>query len=62
VGHDGAADSDQGKLLYAFDLDAAVPADHLVREIDRVLDPSWGGASWRPVIAPSVARRSIRSS
>jgi transposase len=37
----GRLDSDQGKLFYAFDLDAAVPADHLVREIDRVLDLSW---------------------
>lgn len=30
----GRLSSDQGKLFYAFDLDAAVPADHLVREID----------------------------
>lgn len=37
----GRLDGDQGKLFYAFDLDAAVPADHLVREIDRVLDLSW---------------------
>ena len=37
----GRLESDQGKLFYAFDLDAAVPADHLVREIDRVLDLSW---------------------
>lgn len=37
----GRLDRDQGQLFYAFDLDAAVPADHQVRAIDRVLDLSW---------------------
>lgn len=37
----GRLERDQGQLFYAFDLDAAVPADHQVRAIDRVLDLSW---------------------
>ena len=37
----GRQERDQGQLFYAFDLDAAVPADHQVRAIDRVLDLSW---------------------
>jgi transposase len=32
---------DQGQLFFSFDLDAAVPDDHLVRQIARVLDLSW---------------------
>jgi transposase len=31
----------QGQFFYAFDLDKVVPADHLVRQIDAVLDLSW---------------------
>jgi transposase len=31
----------QGQLFYAFDLDAAVPSDHLARRIATVLDLSW---------------------
>src|SRR5438046_5071510 len=31
----------QGQFFYAFDLDEVVPADHLVRQIDAVLDLSW---------------------
>ena len=37
----GCQDTGQGQLFYSFDLDEVVPADHLVREIDRVLDLSW---------------------
>ena len=37
----GRLERDQGQLFYAFDLDAAVPADHQVRAIDGVLDLSW---------------------
>ena len=32
--------SDQNKLFYSFNLDSHVPADHLLRGIDRVLDLS----------------------
>jgi transposase len=31
----------QGQFFYAFDLDKVVPADHLVRQIDAVLDLNW---------------------
>jgi len=31
----------QGQFFYAFDLDKAVPPDHLVRQIDGILDLSW---------------------
>jgi transposase len=37
----GRCNRDQGQLFYSFDLDAAVPGDHLVREIAAVLDLSW---------------------
>src|SRR5262245_2789350 len=37
----GRHNRDQGQLFYSFDLDAAVPRDHLVREIAAVLDLSW---------------------
>ncbi len=30
-----------GQLFYAFDLDTAVPEDHLVRRVASVLDLSW---------------------
>ena len=30
-----------GQFFYSFDLDEVVPADHLVRQIDTVLDLSW---------------------
>jgi hypothetical protein len=31
---------DQGQLFYSFDLDEAIPDDHLVRKIAAVLDLS----------------------
>jgi len=31
----------QGQFFYSFDLDKVVPPDHLVRQIDGVLDLSW---------------------
>ena len=37
----GRRERGQGQFFYAFDLDKAVPADHLVRQIDRVLDLDW---------------------
>jgi transposase len=37
----GRRESGQGQLFYAFDLDEVVPPDHLVRQIDGVLDLSW---------------------
>jgi len=37
----GRLNRGQGRLFYAFDLDEAVPQDHLVRGIAAVLDLSW---------------------
>jgi transposase len=37
----GQRERGQGQLFYAFDLDEVVPADHLVRQIDGVLDREW---------------------
>ena len=37
----GRRERAQGQFFYAFDLDKVVPADHLVRQIDGVLDLDW---------------------
>ena len=37
----GRQERGQGQFFYAFDLDEVVPPDHLVRQIDTVLDLSW---------------------
>ena len=37
----GRQESDQGQFFYSFDLDKVVPPDHLVRQIDGLLDLSW---------------------
>src|ERR1700676_3577130 len=37
----GRLRSGQGQLFYQFDLNDAVPDDHLVRKIDAALDLSW---------------------
>ena len=37
----GRQEGGQGQFFYAFDLDKVVPPDHLVRQIDGVLDLSW---------------------
>ena len=63
----GRLERDQKQLFYAFDLDEAVPDDHLVREIARVLDLSWvHGAlaphyshTGRPSIDPELMLRML---
>jgi transposase len=37
----GRQENGQGQFFYAFDLDKVVPVDHLVRQIERLLDLSW---------------------
>jgi len=37
----GRQEGGQGQFFYAFELDNVVPADHLVRQIDALLDLSW---------------------
>jgi transposase len=54
----GRQKGDQSQLFYEFHLDDAVPADHLVRAIDAVLDLSWVHAELAPYY-PSMGRPSI---
>ena len=54
----GRRNQDQGQLFYAFDLDAVVPDDHLVREIAAVLDLSWVHNELAPHYS-SIGRPSI---
>ena len=44
----GRREDSQVQFLYAFDLDQVVPADHLVRQIDAILDLSWVHRELRP--------------
>src|ERR1700741_3505032 len=37
----GRREGGQGQFFYSFDLDKVVPPDHLVRQVDGVLDLSW---------------------
>ena len=63
----GCHDTGQGQLFYSFDLDEVVPVDHMVREIDRVLDLSWVrrelapyySATGRPSIDPVLLIRML---
>lgn len=54
----GRRNQDQGQLFYSFDLDAAVPADHVVREIAAVLDLTWVHSELAPHY-PAAGRPSI---
>src|SRR6266571_4603852 len=44
----GRSSQDQGQLFYSFNLEEAVPDDHLVRAIAGVLDLSWVRAELTP--------------
>jgi len=37
----GRREGGQGQFFYSFELDKVVPSDHLVRQIDSVLDLDW---------------------
>jgi transposase len=54
----GRLNQDQGQLFYSFDLEDAVPSDHLVREIAAVLDLSWVHGELAPHYPP-IGRPSI---
>jgi transposase len=54
----GRQNNDQGHLFYEFRLDEAIPDDHLVREIDAVLDLSWVHAELAPHY-PTLGRPSV---
>ena len=44
--------SDQGKFFYNFHLEDHVPADHLLRRIDGVVDLGWPRAELSPISQP----------
>src|SRR5947209_19278022 len=44
----GQRQGGQGQFFYAFDLDKVVPADHLVRQIDAMLDLTWVHKEFAP--------------
>ncbi len=44
----GRLERDQERLFYEYRLDDLVPADHLVRKVDAVLDLSWLRAELAP--------------
>jgi transposase len=54
----GRLNQDQGRLFYCFNLEEAVPSDHLVREIAAVLDLSWVHGELAPHY-PAIGRPSI---
>jgi transposase len=54
----GRRTEDQGQLFYSFNLDAAVPDDHLVRRIAAVLDLSWVHNELAPHYSP-IGRPSV---
>jgi transposase len=54
----GRLNHDQGQLFYSFCLEEVVPDDHLIREIDAVLDLSWVHAQLAPYYS-KVGRPSI---
>ena len=48
----GRLETDQRQFFYEYRLDALVPADHLVRKLDAVLDLSWLRADLAPYYTP----------
>ena len=50
----GRPERGQGQFFYAFDLDKLVPADHLVRQINGVLDLDWVHKELAPLAACSA--------
>jgi len=64
----GRREAGQGQFFYSFDLDKVVPPDHLVRQIDGLLDLSWVhqelapyySHTGRPSIDPVLERFPIR--
>lgn len=63
----GARSGSQDRLFYAFDLDAVVPGDHLLRKVDAVLDLDWLRAelgpsyshTGRPSVCPELMIRML---
>jgi hypothetical protein len=49
----GRQEGGQSQFFYAFDLDEVVPPDHLVRQIDAMLDLSWVHKEFAPYYSPT---------
>ena len=49
----GRSKSEQGQFFYEFNLDDVVPPDHLVRQIDGVLDLRWVHKELEPYYSPT---------
>jgi hypothetical protein len=58
----GRREGGQGQFFYAFDLDKVVPPDHLVRQIDAMLDLSWVYKELAPYYSQTAGLRLIRFS
>ena len=60
----GRLTAGQGQLFYAFHLDEVVPADHVVRRVDAVLDLGWIHQELAPFYSntgrPSTGSRVMR--
>ena len=56
----GRGERGQAQFFYAFDLDKVVPADHLVRQVDGVLDLDWVHKELAPYYSHTGRLRSIR--
>jgi len=56
----GRREGGQVQFLYAFALDKVVPPDHLVRQIDGVLDLSWVHRELAPYYSHTGRPRLIR--
>ena len=52
---------DQAALFYEVSLERHVPADHMLRAIDRFVDLEGVRAQWRRFTARSAGLRSIRN-
>ncbi len=53
----GQREGGQRQFFYAFDLDKVVPLDHLVRQIDAVLDLNWVHKELAPYYSQTGPRR-----
>jgi hypothetical protein len=57
----GRREDGQGQSFYSFDLDKVVPPNHLVRQIDGLLDLSWVHKDGAILLAHgALYRREIR--
>jgi hypothetical protein len=56
----GRREERPGQFFYSIDLDKVVPPDHLVRQIDGLLDLSWVHKELAPITRTRVGPRLTR--